>query len=258
MDEVKDGTSEVLTDEAKPDESKEEKKEGKQDAKPDETKTAKEDKFIAEVLDEYGLDSPEDLKDFISNLSSLKEELGDYSLEELKENAQLMEKYQKYWAAEESKKKEEDETPEETIARLKKEKESIAKTLKREKEEQEKASESVKLLNSFNKTVKQAIEKDERLPAEYRPFAAEFLGVDNPINDIDLGDKAGVKRITKSGVKKLMDFEQVIIKRYLKGKTDTPKMSSSAETPPTEPKKIKNLKEARGLAIEKLKAAFNR
>ena len=193
---------------------------------------------IQNVLNDHDLDSPEQLKDLLERVADRDSKLGDNDLEELIENSELLKTYQKQWEKQEDRKREDDETPEETISRLKKEKKEIAKAAKADEDRRNEADDSKRALKTFNSTVKSAVESNKDVPKEYRPFLNEFMGVDNPINEVDLTDKAAIKKISKDAAKKLIDFEQVIIKRYRDGKAKIPKISSSAETSSDAPVKI--------------------
>ncbi|OEU68504.1 MAG: hypothetical protein BBJ57_07440 [Desulfobacterales bacterium PC51MH44] len=209
------------------------------------------------LLDEHDINSPEELKEFVANLATLKDNVGNENLEELKANSKLLKRYQEKWAADESKKLEDNETPEETIDRLKKEKQAERKQRTKEQEQREEARENRVLLDSFNKSVKSQVNALKDFPESYRGVLVDLLGVDNEINEIDLDDKASIKRVTKAKAKVLMDHEQVVIKRYLKGKAKVVKMTTTTgeETPPAT-KTVKNLKSARSIMKERLGKIF--
>lgn len=207
---------------------------------------------IKSLLDEHGIESPEELKTFVGQLATLKDQVGDADLEKLKKNSELLGKYQKIWAEEKEKDREDKETPEQTIDRLKKERREDRKIFMEQQAEQEETRESSVLLKAFTNTVKSTIKAQTELPAEYHGILTEFLGIENEIHEIDLEDKAAIKRITKAASKKIMAFEQDVIKRYLKGKSKVVKMTTSTETTPPETKKVKTLKDARGVLKARL------
>jgi len=213
-------------------------------------------KTIKGLLDEYEISSPEELKTFVAKLATLKDDVGDANLEELKEHSALLKRYQKVWAEDKEKEREDNETPEETIARLKKEKLEERRKFKEQEAEQEKFQENKRALTFFTNTVKSTIKAQEDLPAAYHNHLTEFLGIENEIHEIDLEDKTAIKRITKSAAKKIMAFEQDVIKRYIKGKAKVVKMTTSSDSTPPETKKVKTLKEARGILKSRLDKIF--
>jgi len=213
---------------------------------------------VQSLLDEHDIGSPEELKTFVANLANLKDKIGDADLEELKANSQLLKRYQKSWQEAESKKLEENETPEETIARLKKEKGEEKEKRKADQQEREEERENKILLDSFNKRVVKSVKAQKDLPESYHGILSEFLGVGNEINDIDLNDKASINRITKAATKKIMEFEQTVINRYLKGKAKVVKMTSTTDETPPATKPVKNLNAARGIMKERLRKVFGK
>lgn len=217
---------------------------------------AKDAQFMEDLLDEYGLENAEDLKDFISNLSDVAEKLQGEDIDDLLDNKALMVRYQQQWAAKEAATLEEKETPEETIARLKKEKQEMAQDAARQRSKQAQAEEAQRLLGSFNNTVHKTIRSIKEVPKEYRNFLSLFMGVDNPINDVDLADRGKVIGLTKKSAKMLMDFEQAVIKRYLAGKAKVPAVTTTQDsTTDDKPGEIKNLRDARKTLMERIKAA---
>ncbi len=219
--------------------------------------TQEQQQYMDDLLVEYDVDTPEQLKELIDGLADIKDKLAGENVDELLDNKALMVKYQKHWAAQDADKKKDGETAEETIARLEKENAEIQTDVAKGKAKQQESQEAKRLLSGFNSTVTKAIKTIKEVPDEYRGFFGLFMGVDNPINDIDLGDRAAVIDLTKKGAKKMMDFEQTVIKRYLEGKADVPKVTTAQETTSeTEPKPIKNLSEARNALTEKIKTVF--
>ena len=211
--------------------------------------------FISDLLVEFDLESPDALKEFISGMTELKDKLSGENVDELLDNKALMTKYQKHWAAQEAEKKKDGETPEETVKRLEGElaaKDASAAKVAAKGDDAKKAK---ALISSFNNTVDKTIRGMKEVPDEYRGFFGLFMGVNNPINDVDLADRASVIDITKNGAKNLLDFEQVVIKRYLEGKAKVPDVTTTQATvTEKEPVTIKNLSEARTTMASKVKA----
>jgi len=209
-----------------------------------------------EILDEFGLDSPEDLKSFIANMKDLKGKIGDQDLDELLENTKTLKTYQEQWAAAEAERLKENETPEQTIARLEREKKEVEKARKKDADRTNQSKAAKRAIQDFNETVNSVVKSAKEVPAEYRPFMSEFLGVDNPINDVDISDKAAVRRLAKEGIGKLQSFEQAVIKRYRDGKIKIPVVSATETTPGGTGvgKEPKNLKEAKKIMMDSIGA----
>lgn len=211
---------------------------------------------VEEILDEYGLDSADELKEFIADLSGMKGKIGENDLDTLIENTKTLQRYQAQWAEQEEARKKENESPEETIARLEKEKKDILAKSAKNENRQKAAKAAENALAEFSDTVSSVASSAKELPKEYRPFLTEFMGVDNPINEVDITDKAAVRRLTKDGVKKLLAFEQAVIKRYRAGKTEIPKVTDTEPAPgktgKEDTRNPKNLREAKSLIMQSL------
>jgi len=204
-------------------------------------------KYVEEILEEFDLDSPEELKTFVKDLAGLKGQIGDRDLAKLVENSETLEKFQAHWAKEEQEKLKESETPEETIERLEREKDEIQGKRKGDSDRRKAKEAAERALDDFNDTVTGVIKADKTIPEEYRKFFGKFMGVGNPVNDVNIDDKAAVRRLTKESAKDLRSFEQAVIKRYKDGKVKIPVISKTEgdAAPDTGGKKIKNLAEAR-------------
>jgi len=218
-------------------------------------------KALSSLLEDHGFDSKEDLQEALSTGKDLKDLLGDADAKEVLEKAKTLDSYEQYWATQDDKKKADDEPEDsdEKVARLEK-KITSWETSKREEELKRSAlDESQRVLATFNTEVKGMVEKNEAIPEEYRPFAGEFLGVDNPANEIDITKPTEVRKMAKEGIKKIQDFEQAVIKRYREGKLKVEDIT------PTEPidaeaikeKQPKTIAEARKMATEILQKQFS-
>ena len=214
---------------------------------------------LASLLEDHGFDSIEDATKALSSGKDLKDQLGDADLKDVLEDAKTKNSWEEYWAAEDLKKKEEGEEPDDKVTRLEKritdfETKELDKEVRRDalKKGQE-------TLDGFNTEIKTLVEKNEAIPEEYRPFAGEFLGVDNPANEVEITNIPEVRKMAKEGIKKIQAFEQAVIKRYREGKLKVPDMT------PTEPidtegikeLKPKNLAESKKMAVELLTKQFS-
>jgi hypothetical protein len=207
------------------------------------------------ILDRFGLESPEELGTFIENLAGLKDKLGDEDVEDLLAVKKQMLSYQAEWAKQEEASRREKETPEETIARLEKQnKDLVSMQSKREKAEKEQAQ-AKQLMASFNKTVTGALKEVKELPKYARSFMSQYYGVDNPMPDLDLTDKAGIKRLVAAGAKQFEALRTAIIDEYKSSGGPVPPMDPSTTSAPGQTGgKIKNMKDARRVAIANLHA----
>jgi hypothetical protein len=233
-----------------------EKKDGPAGGKPATTEA------IASILEKHGLESPEQLGEFIDGLAGIKGQLGESDLAEIMESHKTLQAYRKEWAKQERLKQKENESPEDTIARLERELEE-KEALSAKGEQQRKQAEAAKRhITEFNATIASGIEADTSIPEEYRSFLAAVMGVKNPVNDVDIRDKAAVRKVLKTfGTKLVKDFEQAVIKRYRQGKGDlppTPPPGGGGGSPVAKDTKPKSLSEARRAAHSILGPLLNR
>jgi len=217
---------------------------------------------IEELLDEYGLDSPDELKEFVSGLAEMRGKIGDTDLDTLLENTKTLQQYQENWKAQEEEKRRESETPEQTIARLEKEKKDLQKQNMTQAQRQQAAKAAERALSEFNDTIETVIAGAESLPKEYQNFARKFMGVNNPMNEVDITDRAAVRRVGKANLKEFAKFEQAVIKNYLAGKTKIPKVTTTEPAPGSTGDSAranpKNLKEAKRIMMESVGAFVKR
>lgn len=225
----------------------------------DATKEGGSSQAIEGILDRFGLDSAEELGTFIENLAGMKEKLGDEDVEDLLAVKKQMISYQAEWAKQEEAQRREKETPEETIARLEaKNKELSSSAAKREQAEKER-QQAKQLMSGFNKTVTGALKEIKDLPKYAKSFLQEHFGVDNPMHDIDMTDKAGIKKLVADGAKKFETLRAAIIEDYQKTGGPVPKMDPTTTPAPAERDgKIKNMKDARRVAIANLHAKLSK
>jgi hypothetical protein len=93
--------------------------------------------------------------------------------------------------------------------------------------------------------------KEMELPKEQQAFAMEFMGVNNPFNEIDITDRKAINRMVADQKKKLEAFKQSVIQDYIKGKGEIPKVGSTAGAAPIQDKlKNRNLADSRRIVKE--------
>lgn len=208
---------------------------------------------VTAIMEANGLDSIEDLIDLVESGKKVIGKISDVEdIDELIAKAQRLDEWTAYYARKAEMEREEGETPEETIARLKKEK---AILLQRQNQE-ESAREGEALLKNFTKSVDTTMsEIFDDLPESQKPFISEFFGVGNPFAVIDIGDKKAVRKMVAEGKKKFEAFKRAVedqaIKDYVEGKRKIPHVSSTGES--TSPQTIrKTMKTARAALHERI------
>lgn len=212
---------------------------------------------VTKIMADNGVDSMEDLIDLVESGKKVVGKISDVEdLDELIAKAQKLDEWTAYYARQAEKQREEGETPEETIARLKKEKGQMEQRLVQDQG----AREGEALLKDFSNTVESTVkEVFEDLPESHKAFITEFFGVNNPFAVIDIGDKRAVKKMVTEGKKKFEAFKKTVedqaIKDYVAGKRAIPTVASTGGA--TAPKNIRQtMKTARAAMHERLDHIF--
>jgi hypothetical protein len=177
----------------------------------------------------------------------MKEILGDKDVKQLIKDANRLQEIEAYWAEQDALKKEEEEEPQETIARLKLEKQELAEKQEREKAMTREQKEASRAIESYNSIAGKIVES-HGLEGEKADIAKLLLGVDNPFNEVDIADAKAVKEMSGSITKKFSDFigkiEQAAIDKYAEGKSDlTPISKADTSASETVKKKTPSGKE---------------
>jgi len=176
-------------------------------------------------------------------------------LDEIVSKAEKLDRYEQYWAEQEMQRENEDLLPEDKVSKLEQRLDELIDKQESEKKAKTEREQAVAALNGFKSEVNSHLSKQD-VPEEYQPFLAEYSGVDNRFNEVDITDKPGIRAMLNANIKRIQDFEQAVIKRYRDGKIQIPKISETTpvdNTPKPEP--VKNLKEAKTKALEILRAA---
>jgi hypothetical protein len=220
---------------------------------------------IEGILEKYGLDSADALEDFIGGLTTLKEKIGANDVEELLQNRNELKKIQAEMARAEEAKRRETETPEETIQRLETQLIQQQELRRQDELRKQQAAEDAKLIASFNGYVSKSVDSLGGYSKAENKFLKKYLGVNNPIHDIELTDSAGIKKLITTAAKDFDALKKAIIEDFQKNGSKEaggrsvdnlppiPKMDRAGE-PGTDggETKIKNMRDARVVAKKQL------
>ncbi len=210
---------------------------------------------LQKLLKANDLEDPDDLEDLVSRGKVVKGKLADLNqLDEIIEKANRLSKYEMYWAEQEEKNRRQKEEPESTIARLEHQLKSKSVKEQQREYERQQAETAKAAISGYDNEVKNLI-KEMEMPKDQQGFILEFMGVGNPANDIDITDKKAIKRLVAEAKQKKEAYDQAVIKAYLAGKGNVPKVGSSGSGAP-EPNKPKvMLKDARRIFLETMQKA---
>ncbi len=211
---------------------------------------------LQKLLKANDLEDPDDLEDLVSRGKVVKGKLKDLNqLDEIIAKANKLSQYEAYWAEQEEKKRRDTEDPESTIARL--EHALMSKSHKEQQREYERlqAEQAKAAINGYDNEVKSLI-KEMEMPKDQQGFILEFMGVGNPANDIDITDKKAIKKLVSEARAKKEAYDQAVIKAYLAGKGQIPKVGSAQTGTPELNKPKVYLKDARKALGETMKQMF--
>lgn len=183
------------------------------------------ERTLQSIMEEHGFANEAELREALDGGLSLKQLIGQRDAKALVDAAEKLQRYEAYWAEQEALKKEQQETPEQTIARLKQEKKALQDSQQRRVDDEKAAKESqdaVSFYNSEAERVAGIIVPDRQNPAF--ELMTLMLGKDNPVLDVDVTDRVGVRRAMKAVAGKFHKFisgiKQSAIDEYVAGKSD--------------------------------------
>jgi hypothetical protein len=203
------------------------------------------EKRLTELLEKHGFDSAEALEDALSDEQSLKDLLGDRDAKKLVEDSQELKTIKDFWAEEKAKEIEQNETADDRAKRLKDENRRLQNKIDQDEANRKAIKDNEAALRNYEKSVVNLLDATEGLSADERGLAGLMLGVDNPMDDVDILDTKAVtktaKQITEKLTKYISAVKQQAIDEYAKGKgelTPTPKVKDSTQSPVVKKKSL--------------------
>lgn len=182
------------------------------------------EKRLGAILEEHGFDTPDELQDALESGQTLQELVGNRDTKKLIEDSETLQRYETHWAQQEALRKEEEETPEQTITRQKKELQDLRDSRKAKEEESQTLKNSEKSVEQYETEVTKVIDRSEDLTDDEKQLAKLTMGVGNDAMDIDVADLKGVRKATTSQVQLIRDvvkrIRQTAVDKYAKGKSD--------------------------------------
>jgi hypothetical protein len=213
------------------------------------------EKKLNDLLKANDLTDPDDLLDLVQRGKTVKGKLADLNqLDGLIEKATKLDKYEAYWKEQEELQKRQGEDPDQTIKRLEGKLNERERAEARRRAETEHVENTKRAISAYETEVHSLIGEIE-VPKEQRAFVAEFFGVGNPCNDIDITDRKAVKKLVADGLKKKEAYDQAVIKAYLESKKGIPAVTSTAGTSADGTKPKIMLKDARKIFLETMQKA---
>jgi hypothetical protein len=189
------------------------------------------EKTMQEIMERNGFEDYDELNDALSSGKSLIELLGNRDAKQLLEESQELQRIKSYWEEQKNKELEENESPEQTNQRLKGENERLRKEFQRAQSDQKAIQESEKTIRNYENTVVDLIDKTDMVETE-KIILGNLLGIDNPIDEIDIEDVRAVKKGTQAAINMFQEFveniRQEAIDNYVKGQGKGPTITKSS------------------------------
>lgn len=187
-----------------------------------------------DILEKHGFDSADELVEALEAGQSLREILGDRDAEQMKSDADEMQRTRAYWAQKKAEKRKSEETPEETIDRYEKRIKELEDFIKADSDDRAAREESARALNEYDAVLTNLASSDSEL-ANDQELALLMLGIKNPAVEVMPEDRKAVKQ---AGIQTLTRLKQLLAKRdqavidaYVAGKSKiTPIKETSATT----------------------------
>ncbi len=175
------------------------------------------------LLTEAGFKDKAELVTALKAGTDLTELIGDQDATALIEAADNWNRAEQYWAEQDALKTEEGESETETIARLKQEKVDLVNQQKTETDKQTAAKENSQAVQTFNTEITAAVE-EAKLAEPEAALAKLFLGLDNPMDDVDIQSKKSIRLALTENIGKFRELvktiKQTTVDDYVAGKKD--------------------------------------
>ena len=209
---------------------------------------------LQNLLEEKGFDSLEDLTEALAEADNIKEVIGDKDLEEIIKKSNTLEKYEAHWAKQKDQKLQEDEEPEDTIARKDREIEDLRRAASFKDQQVAEAKAVKQEIANFNETVSSEVDNAAGVSKEHRAFVSKLLGVNNPFNTVNIAKPADVKKMARAGIAEFKNIEKQIgdqaVRDYLAGKKALPDITDTDTAIVQEKPKIKTLEDAKNAMLK--------
>jgi len=178
------------------------------------------------ILDEHGYRSLDELHDDFRAGQSLAELLGSTDANQVQailDKAQKWDAAEEYWAEKKAKELEKGETQEETIARLKKERKELEDARRKDAEKFTHTDDARRQLENFNRDVGEIVDAASELTDAEKSVLKLHLGVDNPMDEVNIGDRKAVRSTAQNVISQFTEFVKAVrqnaVDEYTKGQS---------------------------------------
>ena len=175
------------------------------------------------VLEKYGFSSTEDMEAALESGESLKDVLGNRDAAQLVKDSETLAQARARQEEDRLTKLEGDESEAETISRLKQTNADLHRTNEEREVNRQQLLNTDQALSTFNDRLASNVELEEGLSVSEKSLLSLHLGIDNPINEVDIEDLPTVTKVTQTGIKQFKTLvtaiKQTAIDEYAAGKS---------------------------------------
>ncbi len=163
---------------------------------------------------------------------SLKELIGSHDANKLLEDSKELQRINTYWDEQAALKREQEESPEETNTRLKNELQALKQKHENEDAQRKEIEANQQALRNYEQRVVDMVD-DSKLSDSEKRVLTQLLGVENPIDNVEIDNPTAVKKAVDKAAQNFTDFieqvKQQAIDDYAAGKSKL-KMSKTTAT----------------------------
>ena len=187
------------------------------------------------ILEKNGFKDGAELTAALESGQSLQEILGDQDAATVIEASNNWNKAEDFWAEQEAAKLKEGETEPETVTRLETEIATLKEQRKMETARNAEVKSTKDALQVFDSEVASTVD-GEKLSESEAKLAKLFLGMDNPMDDVDIKSKTAVRQAVGSNLKAfktlLTSVKQAAVDGYVSGKSEIIPVSTEVGAAP--------------------------
>ncbi len=182
------------------------------------------EKALTDLKTKFGFKTDDELAKALEHGTGLKTKVGEKDVDQLLADAAELAKLREKQDAAAEVEKRKGETPEQTIQRLERRIAAKEREFQTKEEARANAEKSAKVVKAYDNMVLDEVRAiQDELPGGTKQLIAHLLGVQNPVNDIEIEDITTARTVTKSTIQKVVNFikgvQQRTIDDYAAGKS---------------------------------------
>lgn len=190
------------------------------------------------LKEKYGVLEDDELDRMLESHKELKTKIGDRNPDELLQAEELAKQIRADKAKADLEKARTEGSPDEYIAKLEKENRQLQESIAEDKQNRRAREESQRILQEYTTAADKIIDtmtEDAPVSQDERDFMRLLMGIDNPINQMDLMDKPTLQKEMRNSVDKFVKFVKTVrskaVEDYVAGKKPVVPDGAAGPTP---------------------------